>query len=56
MRVPPDPRLSRVQARALGQGRFFDPDFRCARGHADVWRYTANGNCCQCTAERKDPM
>jgi len=55
MRSPPDPRLSRAQARAVGQGRFYDPDFRCTRGHADIWRYTANGNCCQCVAERKDP-
>ncbi|HOW80905.1 MAG TPA: hypothetical protein PK406_15800 [Verrucomicrobiota bacterium] len=55
MRTPPNPRLSRAQARAVGQGRFYDPTFRCTRGHTEVWRYTVNGNCCQCTAERKDP-
>lgn len=55
MRTPPNPRLSRAQARAVGQARFYDPDFRCTRGHAEVWRYTVNGNCCQCVAERKDP-
>jgi hypothetical protein len=55
MRLPPDPRLSRAQACAVGQGRFYDPEFRCTRGHVEVWRYTVNGNCCQCTAARKDP-
>ena len=55
MRTPPNPRLSRAQARTVGQGRFYDPTFRCTRGHTNVWRYTVNGNCCQCTAERKDP-
>jgi hypothetical protein len=55
MRLPPDPRLSRARARAVGQGRFHDPEFRCTRGHVEVWRYTVNGNCCQCTAARKDP-
>jgi hypothetical protein len=28
MRTLPDPRLSRAQARAVGQGRFYDPGIR----------------------------
>lgn len=56
MRPAPNPHLSRAQARAIGQGRFFDPDYRCQRDHPAVWRYTANGNCCPCTAARKNPI